>query len=237
MCSCGAEFARRDLLTRHERITSHSSDQAPSPPGVRPEASCVADHNASAVEPDFAAAVSLSSLSGLTVPQSVEQWLQQIHNLPPGTLPLNSGYIEVDGPQSGSMAAVYPAVFSGAQTLTDGEAYRDIKVDRCKLAEHAMEQIVASTVSTTFESLPISSRVLGYPQNGVLISTDQIAQRISRLIATNPELPVPRPIQICRKVPVWGLLSAAGCRRPPQQTATRSLHTRKSLVCNALLCS
>ncbi|KAK7426044.1 hypothetical protein QQZ08_007492 [Neonectria magnoliae] len=59
LCRCGAAFTRRDLLTRHQRITFHEGD------AVNP----VASHRPA--EPDMAvaaAAESLSSLSGLNAP-------------------------------------------------------------------------------------------------------------------------------------------------------------------------
>lgn len=52
MCRCGASFARRDLLTRHQRIAEHEGD-APSPGQSR-------QNSISGQQVDLAAAVSLS---------------------------------------------------------------------------------------------------------------------------------------------------------------------------------
>ncbi|CAM1506482.1 Fc.00g061230.m01.CDS01 [Cosmosporella sp. VM-42] len=65
LCHCGAAFARRDLLTRHERIAIHSNGGLVTP-----------DLSTRALEPDLAtaaAAESLSSLSGLNAPPWVQQ--------------------------------------------------------------------------------------------------------------------------------------------------------------------
>jgi hypothetical protein len=76
ICRCGAAFARRDLLTRHQRLTFHvgglgasatESEAASSPRGAPPDVEAAAA---------AAAAESLSSLSGLNAPL----WDQQ-----PGT--------------------------------------------------------------------------------------------------------------------------------------------------------
>lgn len=75
--------------------------------------------DASTVEPDFAAAVSLSSLSGLNVPAAVGNWSHQIQNLP---------YISVDGQQNGAIAPIYPPPFNAADALEHGEA--QIQADR-----------------------------------------------------------------------------------------------------------
>jgi cytochrome c1 len=73
ICRCGAAFARRDLLTRHQRLTFHvggsgasvtESEAASSPRGAAPDLEAAAA---------AAAAESLSSLSGLNAPP----WDQQ----------------------------------------------------------------------------------------------------------------------------------------------------------------
>ncbi|KAH6981222.1 hypothetical protein BKA56DRAFT_486314 [Ilyonectria sp. MPI-CAGE-AT-0026] len=63
LCSCGAAFTRRDLLTRHQRITFHQGDAVDQAISHRP------------LEPDLAAAAaaeSLSTLSGLNAPPWVQ---------------------------------------------------------------------------------------------------------------------------------------------------------------------
>ncbi|KAH7161463.1 amidase signature domain-containing protein [Dactylonectria macrodidyma] len=64
LCTCGAAFTRRDLLTRHQRITFHEGDAADSTISHR------------RAVPDLAAAAaaeSLSTLSGLNAPPWVQQ--------------------------------------------------------------------------------------------------------------------------------------------------------------------
>ncbi|KAK6087648.1 hypothetical protein SCUP234_01287 [Seiridium cupressi] len=60
VCQCSAAFARRDLLTRHQRITSHTSSDSPShaPHDVESE-----QDNQPTVEADMATAVALSHMS------------------------------------------------------------------------------------------------------------------------------------------------------------------------------
>lgn len=80
MCHCGAAFARRDLLTRHERVALHGDGSVlePSPPsGVPgpPSALGLPPEHHGAAEADLAAA---SSLSGLSVHVGhVEPWANQ----------------------------------------------------------------------------------------------------------------------------------------------------------------
>ena len=65
MCHCGAAFARRDLLTRHQRVTLHSDDSGTeTSPADAPEPNqTLSLEQGSAAEADLAAAVSLSGLS------------------------------------------------------------------------------------------------------------------------------------------------------------------------------
>lgn len=85
------------------------------------------DYNdASTVEPDFAAAISLSSLSGLNVPTAVVNWPHQIQNLP---------YISVDGQQNGAVAPIYPPPFNAADVLEHGEAQIQAEMGRPTGAE------------------------------------------------------------------------------------------------------
>lgn len=95
------------------------------------------------MEPDFAAAVSLSSLSGLTVPQSVGQWPQQIHNLPPARLlSLNGDYISVEEQQNGGIAPMYPAPpFNATDVLDEGKADSARDRDGWKLNNRAGRDI------------------------------------------------------------------------------------------------
>lgn len=62
MCHCGASFARRDLLTRHQRLAEHEGD-VPSPEPAQGNVTVVQQGNDSIGDPDLAAAVSLSGLS------------------------------------------------------------------------------------------------------------------------------------------------------------------------------
>jgi hypothetical protein len=64
LCHCGASFARRDLLTRHQRLAEHESD-GPSPEGVQDQRTIApsTDHVIVGDQADLAAAVSLSGLS------------------------------------------------------------------------------------------------------------------------------------------------------------------------------
>ncbi|KAI3547493.1 hypothetical protein CABS01_11122 [Colletotrichum abscissum] len=66
ICRCGAAFARRDLLTRHQRIAFH--EDGSESPGVPSEPDSGETHGP--VEADVAAAVSLSGMS-------VDHWAQQ----------------------------------------------------------------------------------------------------------------------------------------------------------------
>ncbi|KXH42912.1 hypothetical protein CSIM01_06020 [Colletotrichum simmondsii] len=66
ICRCGAAFARRDLLTRHQRIAFH--EDGSESPGVPSEPDSGETHGP--VEADLAAAVSLSGMS-------VDHWAQQ----------------------------------------------------------------------------------------------------------------------------------------------------------------
>ncbi|KAL1854833.1 hypothetical protein Daus18300_011349 [Diaporthe australafricana] len=68
ICACGAAFARRDLLTRHQRIALHE-DASESPDGPSEPDSGEHQHHGP-VEADLAAAVSLSGMS-------VHHWSQQ----------------------------------------------------------------------------------------------------------------------------------------------------------------
>jgi hypothetical protein len=82
LCHCGASFARRDLLTRHQRLAEHESD-APSPEPVQDRRAIAPSTNHATVgdQADLAAAVSLSGLS-----VSVDPWFcartQQAMQLP-----------------------------------------------------------------------------------------------------------------------------------------------------------
>lgn len=99
ICQCGAAFARRDLLTRHQRITLH--EDASESPDEPPEPDSGEQHH-EPVEADLAAAVSLSGMS-------VHHWSQQQPAAPPAELyPIpdsRNGTLVDDGPyQQGLLA-------------------------------------------------------------------------------------------------------------------------------------
>ncbi|KAK1622999.1 hypothetical protein BDP81DRAFT_411081 [Colletotrichum phormii] len=75
ICRCGAAFARRDLLTRHQRIAFH--EDGSESPAVPSEPDSGETHGP--VEADLAAAVSLSGMS-------VDHWAQQQPPAPPADL-------------------------------------------------------------------------------------------------------------------------------------------------------
>ena len=97
-CQCGAAFARRDLLTRHQRIALHE-DASESPDGpTEPDSG---EQNHGPVEADLAAAVSLSGMS-------VHHWPQQQPAPPAELYPMaasRNGTLVDDGPyQQGLLA-------------------------------------------------------------------------------------------------------------------------------------
>lgn len=94
ICQCGAAFARRDLLTRHQRITLHE-DASESPNGPSEPDSGEQHHGP--VEADMAAAVSLSGMS-------VHHWSHQQAPAP--------------------AAELYPMAVSRNGTLVDDAPYQ-----------------------------------------------------------------------------------------------------------------
>lgn len=99
ICQCRAAFARRDLLTRHQRIAHHEDASSESPAGPsEPESG---EKHQGPVEADLAAAVSLSGMS-------VHHWPQQPPAPPTELYPMavsrNDGLVD-DGPyQQGLLA-------------------------------------------------------------------------------------------------------------------------------------
>ncbi|KAK2051947.1 hypothetical protein LY76DRAFT_366205 [Colletotrichum caudatum] len=93
ICRCGAAFARRDLLTRHQRIAFHQ-DGSESPEGPSEPDS---GENHGPVEADLAAAVSLSGMSG-------DHWAQQppasSTDLYPMAVPRNGSHVDASFQQS-----------------------------------------------------------------------------------------------------------------------------------------
>ncbi|KAK2032521.1 hypothetical protein LX32DRAFT_582696 [Colletotrichum zoysiae] len=93
ICRCGAAFARRDLLTRHQRIAFHE-DGSESPEGPSEPDS---GENHGPVEADLAAAVSLSGMS-------VDHWAQQqpasSTDLYPMADPRNGSHVDASFQQS-----------------------------------------------------------------------------------------------------------------------------------------
>lgn len=125
-CSCGAGFARRDLLSRHQRINCHEDTPGGSSP-VNEDACQVPFDLQEAAEPGFAAAVSLSTLSGLNAQQPFEHWPQG----PPGqqyqlTPDEESNY--TNGQARGYIAEPYNQSLVAPELLDDGEPFTTTRV-------------------------------------------------------------------------------------------------------------
>ncbi|KAG6362448.1 hypothetical protein INS49_010678 [Diaporthe citri] len=98
ICQCGAAFARRDLLTRHQRIALH--EDASESPDEPPEPDSGEQHHGP-VEADLAAAVSLSGMS-------VHHWSQQPPAPPAELYPMavsRNGALVDDAPYQQSLLA------------------------------------------------------------------------------------------------------------------------------------
>ncbi|KAI6503341.1 hypothetical protein MCOR11_000945 [Pyricularia oryzae] len=104
ICICGAAFTRRDLLTRHQRITFHEGEAGPDGDGQAEAASSPDGNGTSAsrdvvgpvsglgtdmdpAHPDLAAAISLSGLSVEGWPQPMPVPVQQHQQAPLYPLP------------------------------------------------------------------------------------------------------------------------------------------------------
>ncbi|KAI6370603.1 hypothetical protein MCOR25_004147 [Pyricularia grisea] len=132
ICICGAAFTRRDLLTRHQRITLHQGEAGPDGDGQAeatspPEGNVTsASRNVGSVSglgpdmnpphPDLAAAISLSGLSveGWPQPMQVPVQHQQapLYHLPDQhTAPQANGFVTSDPGfvQNGFLASEYMA--------------------------------------------------------------------------------------------------------------------------------
>ena len=107
LCRCGAAFARRDLLTRHQRITLHDGiTPGPSPPGAVER---------TPTEPGLAAATDGFSLQGMSVdqwagqqPQSPEQ-IHQAHD------DSGLGRYQQDVPQPYHQGLLSPQLFENGE--------------------------------------------------------------------------------------------------------------------------
>lgn len=162
ICRCGAAFARRDLLTRHQRIAFHE-DGSESPEGPSEPDSGENSH-APPVEADLAAAVSLSGMS-------VDHWSQP----PPPPPPQAADLYPMAVPRNGGLVDA-----SYQQTLITDQFYENgwLQIRRplfgfCCLQTSCQAIRMLLGLTPTSESLPTSSMASVCLQSGVPTSTAQ----------------------------------------------------------------